>query len=47
MEVHHHPTVEKKNYLGASEKFDCIAAERQKQLAIRLIALIKKEYNLE
>jgi hypothetical protein len=34
-------------YLGASEKFDCIAAERQKQLAIRLIALIKKEYHLQ
>ena len=34
-------------YLGASEKFDCIAGEQQKQLAIRLIALIKKEYNLK
>jgi hypothetical protein len=33
-------------YLGASEKFDCIAAVRQKQLAVRLIALIKKEYHL-
>jgi hypothetical protein len=34
-------------YLGASEKFDCIAAERQKQLALRLIELIKQEYHLE
>lgn len=34
-------------YLGASEKFDCIVAERQKQLALRLIGLIKKEYDLQ
>ena len=34
-------------YLSASEKFDCIAAERQKQLALRLIELIKREYHLE
>jgi len=34
-------------YLSASEKFDCIAAERQKQLALRLIELIKNEYHLE
>jgi hypothetical protein len=34
-------------YLAASEKFDCIAAIRQKQLAVRLIALIKKEYHLQ
>src|SRR4029079_4204990 len=34
-------------YLSASEKFDCIAAERQQQLALRLIELIKKEYYLE
>jgi hypothetical protein len=32
-------------YLGAAEKFDCIAAERQKKLAERLIVLIKKEYH--
>ena len=34
-------------YLSASEKFDCIVAERQKQLALRLIELIKQEYHLE
>ena len=34
-------------YLSASEKFNCIAAERQKQLALRLIEIIKKEYHLE
>ena len=34
-------------YLSASEKFDCRAAEHQKQLAIRLIALIKQEYQLK
>ncbi len=34
-------------YLAASERFDCILAERQKTLAIRLIKLIKKEYHLK
>jgi hypothetical protein len=34
-------------YLSASEKFDCRAAEHQKQLAIRLIELIKQEYHLK
>ncbi len=34
-------------YLSASAKFDCRAAEHQKQLAVRLIELIKKEYHLE
>jgi hypothetical protein len=34
-------------YLGAAEKFDCIAAKQQKQLALRLITLIKKEYHLD
>ena len=34
-------------YLGAAEKFDCIAAKRQQQLAERLIALIKQAYNLK
>jgi hypothetical protein len=34
-------------YLAASERFDCILAERQKALALRLITLIKKEYNLK
>ena len=34
-------------YLSASEKFDCIAAKQQKQLALRLIELIKQEYHLE
>lgn len=34
-------------YLSASEKFYCIAAERQRQLALRLIEIIKKEYHLE
>ena len=29
-------------YLGATVKFDCIAAERQKQLAVRLIALTQR-----
>lgn len=33
-------------YLSASAKFDSRAAEHQKQLAIRLIELIKKEYHL-
>jgi hypothetical protein len=33
-------------YLSASEKFDHRAAETQKRLALRLIDLIKKEYNL-
>ncbi len=31
-------------YLAASEKFDCILAERQKALALRLIQFIQKEY---
>ncbi len=34
-------------YLGAAEKFDCIAAVRQKKLAERLIALIKQDYHLK
>ena len=34
-------------YLAASERFDCVLAERQKALAIRLITLIKKEYHLK
>jgi hypothetical protein len=34
-------------YLSASDKFDCIAAVRQNQLAIRLIELIKQEYHLD
>jgi hypothetical protein len=34
-------------YLSASEKFDCIAAKQQKQLALRLIYLIKKQYHLK
>ncbi len=34
-------------YLAASERFDCILAERQKTLALRLITLIKKEYHLK
>jgi hypothetical protein len=34
-------------YLEAAEKFDCIAAERQKKLAERLIALIKEEYHFK
>jgi hypothetical protein len=34
-------------YLAASERFDCILAERQKALALRLISLIKKEYHLK
>ena len=34
-------------YLGAALKFDCVIAKRQKQLAIRLIDLIKKEYHLD
>lgn len=34
-------------YLAAAEKFDCRAAETQKELALRLIELIKKEYHLE
>jgi hypothetical protein len=34
-------------YLGAALKFDCVIAKRQKQLAARLIELIKKEYNLD
>jgi hypothetical protein len=34
-------------YLGAALKFDCVIAQRQKQLAIRLIELIKKEYQLD
>ncbi len=34
-------------YLSAVEKFDCRAAEHQKQLALRLIGLIKKEYHLK
>jgi hypothetical protein len=34
-------------YLAASERFDCILAERQKALASRLIKLIKKEYHLK
>ena len=34
-------------YLAASERFDCILAERQKALALRLITLIKKEYHLK
>ena len=33
-------------YLGATLKFDCAVAKQQKQLAIRLIELIKKEYHL-
>lgn len=33
-------------YLAASERFDCVLAERQKALALRLITLIKKEYHL-
>ncbi|HEY2722979.1 MAG TPA: hypothetical protein VGI82_14700 [Chitinophagaceae bacterium] len=32
-------------YLAATEKFDCILADRQKTLALSLIALIKKEYH--
>ncbi len=31
-------------YLSAAERFDCILAERQKALALRLIELIEKEY---
>lgn len=34
-------------YLAASERFDCILAERQKTLALRLIKLIKKDYHLK
>ena len=34
-------------YLAATLKFDCVVAERQKQLATRLIELIKQEYDLE
>ena len=34
-------------YLAASERFDCILAERQKVLALRLITLIKKDYHLK
>jgi hypothetical protein len=34
-------------YLAASERFDCILAERQKALALRLIELIKNEYHLK
>ncbi|MGN6247752.1 MAG: hypothetical protein ACTHNG_05315 [Ginsengibacter sp.] len=34
-------------YLAAAEKFDCIAAEQQKRLALRLITLIKQEYHLQ
>lgn len=34
-------------YMSAAEKFDCRAAEHQKQLAERLIALIKQEYHLK
>ena len=33
-------------YLSATLKFDCVAAEQQKKLALRLIELIKKEYHL-
>jgi hypothetical protein len=34
-------------YLAASERFDCVLAERQKALAIRLITRIKNEYHLK
>ncbi len=34
-------------YFAATVKFGCMAAEQQKQLALRLIASIKKEYNQE
>jgi hypothetical protein len=34
-------------YLSATLKFDCVTAEQQKKLALRLIELIKKEYHLE
>ena len=34
-------------YLAGAEKFDRIAAEHQKQLALRLIDLIKQEYHLK
>ena len=34
-------------YLSATLKYDCITAEQQKKLALRLIELIKKEYHLE
>ena len=34
-------------YLAASEKFDCRGAEAQKNLALKLIGLIKKEYHLK
>jgi hypothetical protein len=34
-------------YLAASSKFDCRAAEHQKELALRLIELIKQEYHLK
>ncbi len=34
-------------YLAATERFDCILAERQKVLALRLIELIKNKYHLE
>jgi hypothetical protein len=34
-------------YLAASERFDCILADRQKTLALRLIKQIKKEYHLK
>ena len=33
-------------YMRSSVKFDCIILERQKQLALKLIELIKKEYHL-
>jgi len=33
--------------VSLKEGFDCILAERQKALALRLITLIKKEYHYE